>query len=79
MFFQVNRYNIKGNTTITLIDLKFNKFFQKSAEIILESILKNKKCVVEFTNRFEEKFNEDYIKQMRKISTKKPKRKKKTK
>jgi hypothetical protein len=57
--------------------LKFNKFFQKSAELILEGALKNKKCCIELTNRFTDDFNEQYLKQMRKISLKKPKKKKK--
>lgn len=71
--------NPKDNTTIKLIDLKFNKFFQKAAELILEAVLKNKKCCIELTNRFDDDFNEQYLKHMRKISLKKSKLKKKSK
>ena len=58
------------------LDLKFNSIDQKSAEIIVDSVLENMKCFVDLTSRFDEKFNDFYFKTMKKIRTTKSKKKK---
>ena len=61
------------------LDLKFNGIYQEAAEKILDGASKQKKCFVDLTNRFDEKFNDFYFKGMRKIGNKKKKKKKKKK